>query len=192
MRRFFIYEAYIVTESGTHGVENGLDVGTVLTEQQYHELKDSNIDFKAGMGGDIIKDLLRKIDLDIENKELRRGLATVTTEMARAKIVKRLKVIESLINSDNKPEWFMMEVVPILPPDLRPLVPLEAGRFATSDLNDLYRRVINRNNRLKRLKELHAPEIIIRNEKRMLQKQWTLFLITVEEERFSQVLIRDL
>jgi DNA-directed RNA polymerase subunit beta' len=114
--------------------------------------------------------MLRKIDLDIENKELRRGLATVTTEMARAKIVKRLKVIESLIKSDNKPEWFMMDVVPVLPPDLRPLVPLEAGRFATSDLNDLYRRVINRNNRLKRLKELHAPEIIIRNEKRMLQE----------------------
>ncbi|MBG08040.1 MAG: DNA-directed RNA polymerase subunit beta' [Halobacteriovoraceae bacterium] len=170
LEKVLYYEAYIVTESGTHGVENGLDVGTVLTEQQYHELKESNIDFKAGMGGDIIKDLLRKIDLDIENKELRRGLATVTTEMARAKIVKRLKVIESLINSDNKPEWFMMEVIPILPPDLRPLVPLEAGRFATSDLNDLYRRVINRNNRLKRLKELHAPEIIIRNEKRMLQE----------------------
>jgi DNA-directed RNA polymerase subunit beta' len=103
-------------------------------------------------------------------KNLRVGLKAATTDLSRAKLIKRLKVVESILKSPNKPEWFMMDVIPVLPPDLRPLVPLEAGRFATSDLNDLYRRVINRNNRLKRLKELNAPEIIIRNEKRMLQE----------------------
>ena len=118
------------------------------------------------MGGETIKSILKTLDLDIENKELRRELKAATTEASRVKIIKRLKVIESMLKSDNKPDWFMMDIVPVLPPDLRPLVPLEAGRFATSDLNDLYRRVINRNNRLKRLKELNAPEIIIRNEKK--------------------------
>ena len=170
LEKVLYYEAYIVTESGTDGVEGGLDIGRVITEPQYQELKDSGVDFEAGMGGVVIKDLLRKVDLDLKNKELRRDLRKATTEMARTKLVKRLKAIESLLKSENKPEWFMMDVVPILPPDLRPLVPLEAGRFATSDLNDLYRRVINRNNRLRRLKELNAPEIIIRNEKRMLQE----------------------
>ena len=170
LEKVLYYEAYIVYESATKDVQGGLDIGRVITEQQYQELKDSGVDFEASMGGAIVKKLLQKVDLDLENKELRRGLRSATTEMARTKIVKRLKVIESLIKSENNPEWFMMDVVPILPPDLRPLVPLEAGRFATSDLNDLYRRVINRNNRLKRLKELNAPEIIIRNEKRMLQE----------------------
>ena len=170
LERVLYYEAYIVIESATKDIKGGLNIGRVITEQQYHELKDSGVDFEAGMGGSIIKNLLKKVDLDLENKELRRGLRSATTEMARSKIVKRLKVIESLIKSENNPKWFMMDVIPVLPPDLRPLVPLEAGRFATSDLNDLYRRVINRNNRLKRLKELNAPEIIIRNEKRMLQE----------------------
>ncbi|MCO4792673.1 MAG: DNA-directed RNA polymerase subunit beta', partial [Bacteriovoracaceae bacterium] len=170
LEKVLYYEAYIVTESATNDVEGGLEVGRVITEQQYHELKEQGIEFEAGMGGEVIKEMLRRVDLDIDNKELRRGLAAATTEMARTKIVKRLKVVESMLKSDNRPEWFMMEVIPVLPPDLRPLVPLEAGRFATSDLNDLYRRVINRNNRLKRLKELNAPEIIIRNEKRMLQE----------------------
>ena len=170
LEKVLYYEAYIVTSSATDEVEGGLQIGQVITEQQYLELKEQGVEFEAGMGGDTIKDLLRKVDLDIENKELRRALAAATTEMARAKTVKRLKVVESILKSENKPEWFMMDVIPVLPPDLRPLVPLEAGRFATSDLNDLYRRVINRNNRLKRLKELNAPEIIIRNEKRMLQE----------------------
>jgi DNA-directed RNA polymerase subunit beta' len=137
------------------------------------------------MGGEVIKDLLSKVDLDTLNKELRRTLKETTTELAKAKLIKRLKVVESILKSTNKPEWFMMDVIPVLPPDLRPLVPLEAGRFATSDLNDLYRRVINRNNRLKRLKELNAPEIIIRNEKRMLQESVDAFLIMVEEGKFS-------
>ena len=170
LEKVLYYESFIVTESATHDVEGGLQVGQVLTEQQYYELKEQGVEFDAGMGGEIVKSMLKRLDIDMENKVLRRDLQSATTEMARTKIVKRLKVVESIMKSDNKPEWFMMEVIPVLPPDLRPLVPLEAGRFATSDLNDLYRRVINRNNRLKRLKELNAPEIIIRNEKRMLQE----------------------
>ena len=170
LEKVLYYEAYIVTSSTTHGAEGGLDIGRVLTEQQYQELKSSGVEFSAGMGGNSVKEMLKKIDADLEYKELRKALRAATTEMARTKLIKRIKVVESIKKSNNRPEWFMMEVIPILPPDLRPLVPLEAGRFATSDLNDLYRRVINRNNRLKRLKELNAPEIIIRNEKRMLQE----------------------
>jgi DNA-directed RNA polymerase subunit beta' len=170
LEKVLYYEAYVVTSSATEEVEGGLQIGRVLSEQQYHELKEQGVEFEAGMGGEIVKDMLRKLDLDQVNKEIRRSLAGQNNEMTRTKLVKRLKVIESILKSDNKPEWFMMDVIPVLPPDLRPLVPLEAGRFATSDLNDLYRRVINRNNRLKRLKELNAPEIIIRNEKRMLQE----------------------
>jgi DNA-directed RNA polymerase subunit beta' len=170
LEKVLYYEAFIVTDSATNGIDGGLDIGRVITEQQYHELKDQKVDFSAGMGGETVKDLLRKVDVDLEYKRLRKGLAEASTEVNKAKIIKRLKVIESLQKSENRPEWFMMEIIPVLPPDLRPLVPLEAGRFATSDLNDLYRRVINRNNRLRRLKELNAPEIIIRNEKRMLQE----------------------
>jgi len=170
LEKVLYYENYIVTKSATNDAEAGLEVGRVINEQQYFELKEAGVDFEAGMGGTTIKELLKKLDIDIENKELRRGLQSATTEVARTKLIKRLKVVESIMKSENKPDWFMMDVIPVLPPDLRPLVPLEAGRFATSDLNDLYRRVINRNNRLKRLKELNAPEIIIRNEKRMLQE----------------------
>ncbi len=170
LERVLYNEAYIVTESGTEDQEGGLQIGTLLTEQKAYELQNAGIDFKAGMGGEVVQQLLSKIDIDILNKELRTALKTTTTDLARAKIIKRLKVVEALIKSPNRPEWFMMDAIPVLPPDLRPLVALEAGRFATSDLNDLYRRVIYRNNRLKRLKELNAPEIIIRNEKRMLQE----------------------
>ncbi|MAE58257.1 MAG: DNA-directed RNA polymerase subunit beta' [Halobacteriovorax sp.] len=170
LEKVLYYEAFVVTSSATEGMEGGLEVGRVISEQQYYDLKEQGVEFEAGMGGEVIKSLLGKLDIDMENKVLRRGLANATTEMARTKLVKRLKVVESILKSDNNPEWFMMDVIPVLPPDLRPLVPLEAGRFATSDLNDLYRRVINRNNRLRRLKELNAPEIIIRNEKRMLQE----------------------
>jgi len=170
LEKILYNEAYIVTESATDGQEGGLQIGDILSEQKYFELKEASIDFKVGMGGEVIKTMLGKVDIDLEYKETRQALEVVRTELARAKLVKKLKVIESLRRSDNNPEWFMMDVIPVLPPDLRPLVPLEAGRFATSDLNDLYRRVINRNNRLKRLKELNAPEIIIRNEKRMLQE----------------------
>jgi DNA-directed RNA polymerase subunit beta' len=170
LERILYNEAYIVTSSATDGQEGGLQVGTILPEAKAHELKASGIEFEIGMGGEVIKSFLSKLDLDTVNKELRRDLKVVKTELAKAKIIKRLKVVESILKSTNKPEWFMMDVIPVLPPDLRPLVPLEAGRFATSDLNDLYRRVINRNNRLNRLQELNAPEIIIRNEKRMLQE----------------------
>jgi DNA-directed RNA polymerase subunit beta' len=170
LERALYNEAFIVLESSTDGQDGGLQIGSILSEAKAMELKAAGVDFKVGMGGEVIKDLLSKVDLDTLNKELRRTLAETKTELAKAKLIKRLKVVESLLKSPNKPEWFMMDVIPVLPPDLRPLVPLEAGRFATSDLNDLYRRVINRNNRLKRLKELNAPEIIIRNEKRMLQE----------------------
>ncbi len=170
LEKVLYYEAFVVTSSATAGMDGGLEVGRVISEQQFYDLKEQGVEFEAGMGGEVVKTLLQKLDIDMENKVLRRELAAATTEMARTKLVKRLKVVESILKSDNKPEWFMMDVIPVLPPDLRPLVPLEAGRFATSDLNDLYRRVINRNNRLRRLKELNAPEIIIRNEKRMLQE----------------------
>ena len=171
LEKVLYYEAYLVTDSATNDLEGGLKVGQIISEQQHEELKEQGVEFEAGMGGEVIKKLLKKVDVDNENKIIRRALASATTEMVKAKLIKRLKVIESLMKSDNLPEWLMLEVIPIIPPDLRPLVPLDnGGRFATSDLNDLYRRVINRNNRLKRLKELNAPEIIIRNEKRMLQE----------------------
>ena len=170
LEKVLYYEAYIVLSSASYDMEGGLKIGQVLSEQQYFDLKDQGIEFHAEMGGETVKSLLKKVDVDLEYKNLRRELIAATSEVARAKIIKRLRVFEALRQSDNKPDWFMMDVIPVLPPDLRPLVPLEAGRFATSDLNDLYRRVINRNGRLKRLQELNAPEIIIRNEKRMLQE----------------------
>src|SRR5258706_256926 len=122
------------------------------------------------MGAASIRELLRDINIPQLAEQLRAEMREATSEAKRKKISKRLKVVEAFNQSDNKPEWMMLEVIPVIPPDLRPLVPLDGGRFATSDLNDLYRRVINRNNRLKRLQELNAPEIIIRNEKRMLQE----------------------
>ena len=170
LEKVLYYESFVIISASEAAQNAGLEVGKVISEQVYFELKEKEIEFEAGMGGEVIRDILKKLDLNTENKELRRALQVATTDLARTKLIKRLKVVESILRSDNKPEWFMMDIIPILPPDLRPLVPLDAGRFATSDLNDLYRRVINRNNRLKRLKELNAPDIIIRNEKRMLQE----------------------
>ena len=170
LEKVLYYEAYIVTGLTAKNAEGGLKINQIISEQQYNDLKEQGIEFQANIGGEAVKSLLRKIDVNFEYKELRRKLASATTEASKTKIIKRLRVLESIRRSDNLPEWFMMEVIPVLPPDLRPLVPLEAGRFATSDLNDLYRRVINRNNRLRRLQELNAPGIIIRNEKRMLQE----------------------
>ncbi len=170
LERVLYNEAYIITEIEEGKKAQLLKVGSVISEQRLLELKQQGVSFKAGIGGQVIRDLLAQLDLNTLNKELRRDLEKVTTEVAKTKILKRLKVVESLLKSQNRPEWFMLEIIPVLPPELRPLVPLEAGRFATSDLNDLYRRVINRNNRLKRLIELNAPEIILRNEKRMLQE----------------------
>ena len=161
-------EAYTVMDPG----QTPFAKGELLGEEKYQRALDEYGDgsFKAAMGADAIKELLSVVDIERLSKELRTDMTTTTSEAKRKKIAKRLKVVEALRGSGNKAEWMMLDVIPVIPPDLRPLVPLDGGRFATSDLNDLYRRVINRNNRLKRLQELNAPEIIIRNEKRMLQE----------------------
>ena len=125
LEKVLYYEAYLVTSSASSEVEGGLEVGRVISEQQFEELSQAGIEFEAGMGGETIKEVLRKLDLDTENKTLRRDLKASTTEASRVKIIKRLKVVESMLKSTNRPEWFMMDVIPVLPPDLRPLVPLE-------------------------------------------------------------------
>ena len=161
-------EAYVVIDPK----ETGLARGELLSEERYMQLLDEYGDdkFSAGMGGEAVLEMLKQVDVHTMSESLRQEMRSATSEAKRKKIVKRLKVVEAFRDSGNRPEWMMLTVVPVLPPDLRPLVPLDGGRFATSDLNDLYRRVINRNNRLKRLLELNAPEIIIRNERRMLQE----------------------
>jgi len=168
LERVLYCESYVVTDPGS----TDLDEMQILTEDEYQEaVREFGWDsFQAGMGGEVVRELLRKIDCRELAEVLRKEMRESTSEANRRKVAKRLKVIEAFRESGNHPEWMMLEVIPVIPPDLRPLVPLDGGRFATSDLNDLYRRVINRNNRLKRLKELAAPEIIIRNEKRMLQE----------------------
>ncbi|TVR02809.1 MAG: DNA-directed RNA polymerase subunit beta' [Deltaproteobacteria bacterium] len=160
--------SYVVTDPG----DTPLQKGEILSEQKYdaYEQEFGYDSFQAGMGAEAIRELLRDMDIEHISEELRAEMRVATSEAKRKKIAKRLKVVEAFRQSINRPEWMILEVIPVLPPDLRPLVPLDGGRFATSDLNDLYRRVINRNNRLKRLLELSAPEIIIRNEKRMLQE----------------------
>jgi DNA-directed RNA polymerase subunit beta' len=160
-------ESYLVTDP----MDTTLEEGSVLSEEAYQAaLTEFGPNFKAGMGGEYVRELLRKIDPDYLSRKLRIELKETKSDAGLKKITKRLKVVEAFKGSSNKAEWMMLEALPVLPPDLRPLVPLDGGRFATSDLNDLYRRVINRNNRLKRLQELNAPDIIIRNEKRMLQE----------------------
>jgi DNA-directed RNA polymerase subunit beta' len=161
-------ESYVVVDPK----QSGLQKGELLTEDRHQKLIEEMGEdaYTAGMGADAIRELLRDINIPQLAEQLRAEMREATSEAKRKKIAKRLKVVEAFNQSSNKPEWMMLEVIPVIPPDLRPLVPLDGGRFATSDLNDLYRRVINRNNRLKRLQELNAPEIIIRNEKRMLQE----------------------
>ena len=160
-------ESYVVWDP----METDLHEGQVLAEEAYQAaLEEYGPNFKAGIGGDAIRELLKKVDTEFLARQLRVEIRETKSETQIKKLTKRLKVVEAFRGSINKPEWMMMDILPVLPPDLRPLVPLDGGRFATSDLNDLYRRVINRNNRLKRLKELNAPDIIIRNEKRMLQE----------------------
>jgi len=160
-------EAYLVLDPGNSGVEEN----SVVSEEKFTQLIKDGFSFTGSMGGEAIRDMLKKVDVEVLSRQLRRELKQTTSEAQRTKISKRLKVVESFkASGSNRPEWMMLEVIPVIPPELRPLVPLDGGRFATSDLNDLYRRVINRNNRLKRLMELNAPEIIIRNEKRMLQE----------------------
>ena len=168
LERVLYFENYIVIEPGL----TPLGVNELLTEEQYQEAIDEygEDSFRAGIGAEAIREILASIDLEAERTAIRAELKDNASEAKRKKLVKRLKIIESFIESNTKPEWMILTVLPVIPPELRPLVPLDGGRFATSDLNDLYRRVINRNNRLKRLIELHAPDIIIRNEKRMLQE----------------------
>ncbi len=168
LEKILYCESYVVIDP----MQTDLSKGQFLSEDDYQAAieKHGPESFRAEMGGEAIRDLLRQIDVEALAKELRKDMLETNSEAKRKKFAKRLKVCESIRDSGNKGEWMMLEVIPVLPPDLRPLVPLDGGRFATSDLNDLYRRVINRNNRLKRLQELNAPEIIIRNEKRMLQE----------------------
>ena len=168
LERILYCESYIVLDAG----DTQLQKGEVLSEERYQELEDEygKDRFKAGMGGEAILEMLKDVDVHAMAEFLRTEMREASSEAKRKKHAKRLKVIEAFRESGNRPEWMMLTVIPVLPPDLRPLVPLDGGRFATSDLNDLYRRVINRNNRLKRLIELNAPEIIIRNERRMLQE----------------------
>ena len=167
LEKIIYFASYIVTDKGSSGLEKC----QVLTEKEYHEAEEKygRKSFKAEMGAEAIRKLLEEIDLDKLVAEIKKDLETAS-EQRKAKLIKRLDTVESFKMSGNRPEWMVMNVVPVIPPDLRPMVQLDGGRFATSDLNDLYRRVINRNNRLKRLLELGAPEIIVRNEKRMLQE----------------------
>ena len=168
LERILYFESYVVTEPGITPLERY----QLLTEDELLDAQDEYGEdaFTAGIGAEAVKHMLMDLDLVQERTDLLEELATTKSELKPKKIIKRLKVVESFIDSGNKPEWMILDVVPVIPPELRPLVPLDGGRFATSDLNDLYRRVINRNNRLKRLIELRAPDIIVRNEKRMLQE----------------------
>ena len=168
LEKVLYFESYVVVEPGL----TPLKLHELVTEEQYQRAIDEYGEdaFTVGIGAEALRDILKTIDLESERVTLRADLKETTSEAKRKKLVKRLKLIEAFIESGARPEWMIMEVIPVIPPELRPLVPLDGGRFATSDLNDLYRRVINRNNRLKRLIELRAPEIIIRNEKRMLQE----------------------
>ena len=166
LEKVLYFAAYIVTDPG----DAPLAKGQVLTEKEYRDLREKyEDDFKAGMGAEAVKDLLDQIDLEQLSEQLRAELKNASSQK-KLRLVKRLEVVEAFRESGNKPSWMIMDVLPVIPPDIRPMIQLDGGRFATSDLNDLYRRVINRNNRLKRLIQLHAPDIIVRNEKRMLQE----------------------
>ena len=167
IERILYFESFVVTDPGMTDLEKG----QILDEEEYFEaLENYGEEFSAGMGAESVKILLSEMNLEEEIAEVLSQIEGTNSEAKIKKLSKRLKILKGFLSSSNKPEWMILDVLPVLPPDLRPLVPLEGGRFATSDLNDLYRRVINRNNRLKRLLELSAPEIIVRNEKRMLQE----------------------
>jgi len=167
IERVLYFEAYVVVEPGMTPLEKG----QLLTEEAFLEAQEQHgDDFDARMGAEAVQELLKRLNLKAEAERIREELPTTNSETRAKKLAKRLKLMESFLDSGNKPEWMILTILPVLPPDLRPLVPLDGGRFATSDLNDLYRRVINRNNRLKRLLDLSAPDIIVRNEKRMLQE----------------------
>ena len=169
LEKVLYFDSYIVLDPG----QTNLQKRQVISEDQYLQILDhygSDEVLTVGMGAEAVRSLLEELDLEKLRVELREESEATKSQTKKKKLTKRLKIVEAFLESQNKPEWMIMEVIPVIPPELRPLVPLDGGRFATSDLNDLYRRVINRNNRLKRLMELGAPEIIIRNEKRMLQE----------------------
>jgi DNA-directed RNA polymerase subunit beta' len=167
LEKILYFEAFVVVEAG----DTPLVRGSLLSEEKYRQCREEYGErFQAGMGAEAVREMLRAVDLETLSAEVRLEMAKTNSDAKRKKLGKRLKIIDAFRESGQRPEWMVMEVIPVLPPDLRPLVHLDGGRFATSDLNDLYRRVINRNNRLKRLLELNAPDIIIRNEKRMLQE----------------------
>ena len=167
IERILYFESFVVTDPGMTSLEKG----QLLTDEQYYEaMEEFSDEFEAKMGAEAVQALMKDMDVESEVARLREEIPATNSETKLKKLSKRLKLLEAFDESGNKPEWMVMNVLPVLPPDLRPLVPLDGGRFATSDLNDLYRRVINRNNRLKRLLDLNAPDIIVRNEKRMLQE----------------------
>ena len=166
LEKVLYFASYIVLDAG----DTGLQYKQVLSEREYRDAYDKyGKTFRVGMGAESIQELLKAIDLEKESESLRKELEEASGQK-RAKIIKQLEVVEAFRASGNRPEWMIMDVIPVIPPDLRPMVQLDGGRFATSDMNDLYRRIINRNNRLARLLELGAPDIIVRNEKRMLQE----------------------
>mgnify|MGYP001589313941 CR=1 FL=1 len=167
LEKVLYFESYVVTNPGN----TPLKEKEILSEDRYRKaVEEYGAEFSADMGAEAIKEILKRLDLNKLSAELRDEMRKTASEAKKKKLAKRLKIMDGILASGNKSEWMILDVIPVLPPDLRPLVPLDGGRFATSDLNDLYRRVINRNNRLARLQELNAPEIIIKNEKRMLQE----------------------
>src|SRR6476660_2385846 len=167
LERVLYFEAYVTIDPG----DAPLKERELLTEEKFRQLQQEYPGkFVAMMGAEAIKELLKRVDIEEMSGELRTKMKSENSQQKKIKFAKRLKVVEAFVKSGNKPEWMILDVIPVIPPELRPLVPLDGGRFATSDLNDLYRRVINRNNRLKKLMELHAPDVIVRNEKRMLQE----------------------
>src|SRR5437763_6245195 len=168
LERIIYFQDYVVIDPG----DTPLKERQLLTEEEFRKNRETygENSFQADMGADAIRKLLGRLDLVSLSKQLRQELTETTSKQKLKDLTKRLKVVESLRDSDNRPEWMVLECIPVIPPDLRPLVLLDSGNFASSDLNDLYRRIINRNNRLKKLVDLNAPEVIIRNEKRMLQQ----------------------
>jgi DNA-directed RNA polymerase subunit beta' len=168
LERVLYFDSYIVLAPPPSSEK--LKKGDLITDEQYRKLSEEFDEFRAGIGAEAIQELLRELDLDAIVEELKSEIESTSSEAKKKKLGKRLRIVDAFRDSGNQPEWMILEAIPVLPPDLRPLVPLDGGRFATSDLNDLYRRLINRNNRLKKLQELGAPDIIVRNEKRMLQE----------------------
>ena len=169
VEKVLYFESYIVTDSKMTPLENG----QLLTEEEYQTYKNEygEDSFDAGMGGEAIRKLLEQLDLPVIRDQLRKELKETKSEIKKSKIIKRLKMVEAFIESNNRPEWMILTVLPVIPPDLRPLVQMDGGGFAASDLNELYRKVISRNNRLKRLMEMNAPDIIIKNEKRIFRNE---------------------